>query len=152
MADIALLAITGITILNSVSIILLAVHAKKVDAENRKYEEQTKHSIEDLNRVRKEENVGVEIRALQEDLKELHMEISAVKHIPISKKYAMTRTFLKRRRWWIAEAEEKRDYVAEVALKTIASELPEEERTPEMIEGIIIPVIRKKLNKSSMKL
>ena len=46
-------AITGITILNSVSIILLAVHAKKADAENRKYEEQTKRSIENLNRVRK---------------------------------------------------------------------------------------------------
>ena len=146
-------AITGIMILNSVSIILLAVHAKKAEAENRKYEEQTKRSIENLNRVRKEENVGVEIRALQEDLKELHMEISAVKHIPISKKYAMTRTFLKRRRWWITEAEEeKRAYVAEVALKTIASELPEEERTLEMIDGVIIPQIRKKLKESSIEL
>lgn len=152
MADIALLAITGITILNSVSSILLAVHVKKADAENREYEEQVKHSIEDLNRARKEGNLGVEISALQKDLKELHMEISAVKHIPISKKYAMTRTFLKRRRWWITQEGEKRDYVAEVALKTIASELPEEERTPEMIEGVIIPRIRKKLNESSIKL
>ena len=147
-----LLAITGITILNSISIILLAVHAKKAEAENRECEGQTKRPIEDLNRVR-EEKLGEEIRALQEDLKELHTEISAVKHIPISKKYAMTRTFLKRRRWWtMTEEKEIGEYVAEIALKTIASELPEEERTPEIIEGNIIPEIKKKLNKSSMKL
>lgn len=42
--------------------------------------------------------------------------------------------------------------MATVALKTIASELPEEEQTPEMIESVIIPKIKEKLYESGIKL
>lgn len=151
MADMELLAITRITILNSVSIILLAVNARKKDTEIKSKIEGklVENTIENLWKADAKRNK--KIRDMQEDLKDLYMDISAMKRIPISKRYAVTRTFLTRHGLKSAEREELTEYVANIALKTIASELPEEERTLEMIDGVIIPQIRKKLNESSIE-
>lgn len=89
-----------------------------------------------------------QIENLQKDLKDMYIEKSAVRNISITKKYFMTRTFNEKRR----KKKELADYVAAVALKTIASELPEEERTPEVIENVIIPKIKEKLNESCIRL
>lgn len=51
-----------------------------------------------------------------------------------------------------ARKKEKEIRKLNVALKTIASELPEEERTPEVIENVIIPKIKEKLNESCIRL
>lgn len=152
MADIALLAITGITILNSVSIILLAVHTRKMNTEIKKHHED---EFWKGTRDRLWETAGrldEKAENMQKDLKNLYMDLSAVRRIPVSKRYAMTRTFLMRHGLKSAEKEELTEYVAKAALKTIASELPEEERTLEMIDGVIIPQIRKKLKESSIEL
>lgn len=155
MADIAMLAITGAVILNSASVILLAVHARKKNAEIKNIKLKNEDEFWKSTRDHLWETAGrldEKVEDMQMDIKDLYMDLSAVRRIPISKRYAVTRTFLKRNSLKSVEKEELTEYVADIALKTIASELPEEERTPEMIEGIIIPGIRKKLNKSSMKL
>lgn len=89
-----------------------------------------------------------QIENLQKDLKDMYMERSVVRNISVPKKYFMTRTFNEKR----GKKKELADYVAAVALKTIASELPEEERTPEVIENVIIPKIKEKLNESCIRL
>ena len=89
-----------------------------------------------------------QIENLQKDLKDMYMERSVVRNISVPKKYFMTRTFNEKR----GKKKELADYVAAVALKTIASEHPEEERTPEVIENVIIPKIKEKLNESCIRL
>ena len=148
-------AITGITILNSVSIILLAVHARKKNAEIKTMKLKNEDEFWKSTRDHLWETAGrleKKTEDMQKDLKDLYMDLSAVSRIPISKRYAVTRTFLTRHGLKSAEREELTEYVANIALKTIASELPEEERTLEMIDGVIIPQIRKKLNESSIEL
>ena len=148
-------AITGITILNSVSIILLAVHARKKNAEIKIMKLKNEDEFWKSTRDYLWETAGrleKKTEDMQKDIKDLYMDLSAVRRIPISKRYAVTCTFLTRHGLKYAEREELTEYVANIALKTIASELPKEERTLEMIDGVIIPQIRKKLNESSIEL
>ena len=148
MVNIVLLTIAGATFLNSVSIISLAVYARKKEKKNRNLkceQEMQKSAIEniwvsDRRRDKQIENL--------QNLKDMYIEKSAVRNISITKKYFMTRTFNEKRR----KKKELADYVATVALKTIASELPEEEQTPEVIESVIIPKIKEKLYESGIKL
>ena len=152
MVNIALLAIAGATFLNSVSIISFAVYTKKKEEEIRDLkceQKMQKSTIKNLRITDQEQDKQIE--NLQKDFKDMYIEISAAKLIPASKKYFMTRVseeMQTRER----KKKELADYVATVALKTIASELPEEERTPEMIENIIIPKIKEKLYESGIEL
>lgn len=138
--------------MNSVSIISFAVYTKKKEKEIRNLEceqKMQKSTIKNLWITDQEQDKQIE--NLQKDFKDIYIEISAAKLIPASKKYFMTRVSGKmqtRER----KKKELADYVATVALKTIASELPEEERTPEVIESIIIPRIKEKLYESHIKL
>ena len=149
MVNIVLLTIAGATFLNSVSIISLAVYARKKEKKNRNLkceQEMQKSAIENI--WVSDRRRDKQIENLQKDLKDMYIEKSAVRNISITKKYFMTRTFNEKRR----KKKELADYVATVALKTIASELPEEEQTPEMIESVIIPNIKEKLYESGIKL
>ena len=149
MVNIVLLTIAGATFLNSVSIISLAVYARKKEKKNRNLkceQEMQKSAIENI--WVSDRRRDKQIENLQKDLKDMYIEKSAVRNISITKKYFMTRTFNEKRR----KKKELADYVATVALKTIASELPEEERTPEVIENVIIPKIKEKLNESCIRL
>ena len=149
MVNIVLLTIAGATFLNSVSIISLAVYARKKEKKNRNLkceQEMQKSAIENI--LVSDRRRDKQIENLQKDLKDMYIEKSAVRNISITKKYFMTRTFNEKRR----KKKELADYVATVALKTIASELPEEEQTPEMIESVIIPKIKEKLYESGIKL
>ena len=149
MVNIVLLTIAGATFLNSVSIISLAVYARKKEKKNRNLkceQEMQKSAIENI--WVSDRRRDKQIENLQKDLKDMYIEKSAVRNISITKKYFMTRTFNEKRR----KKKELADYVATVALKTIASELPEEEQTPEMIESVIIPKIKEKLYESCIKL
>ena len=149
MVNIVLLTIAGATFLNSVSIISLAVYARKKEKKNRNLkceQEMQKSAIENI--WVSDRRRDKQIENLQKDLKDMYIEKSAVRNISITKKYFMTRTFNEKRR----KKKELADYVATVALKTIASELPEEEQTPEMIESVIIPKINEKLYESGIKL
>ena len=149
MVNIVLLTIAGATFLNSVSIISLAVYARKKEKKNRNLKcehEMQKSAIENI--WVSDRRRDKQIENLQKDLKDMYIEKSAVRNISITKKYFMTRTFNEKRR----KKKELADYVATVALKTIASELPEEEQTPEMIESVIIPKIKEKLYESGIKL
>lgn len=149
MVNIVLLTIAGATFLNSVSIISLAVYARKIEKKNRNLkceQEMQKSAIENI--WVSDRRRDKQIENLQKDLKDMYIEKSAVRNISITKKYFMTRTFNEKRR----KKKELADYVATVALKTIASELPEEEQTPEMIESVIIPKIKEKLYESGIKL
>lgn len=149
MVNIVLLTIAGATFLNSVSIISLAVYARKKEKKNRNLkceQEMQKSAIENI--WVSDRRRDKQIENLQKDLKDMYIEKSAVRNISITKKYFMTRIFNEKRR----KKKELADYVATVALKTIASELPEEEQTPEMIESVIIPKIKEKLYESGIKL
>lgn len=152
MVNITLLAIAGATFLNSISIISFAAYTKKREKEIRELEreqEMRKSATENL--WASDQRMDKQIENLQKDFKDMYIEISAAKLIPLSKKYFMTCTFGERQTWKRGEAELV-DYVAGVALKTIASELPEKDRMPEMIENIIIPRIKEKLYESRIKL
>ena len=152
MVNIAVLTIAGATFLNSVSIISFAVYTKKKGKEIRnlkREQEMRKSAIENI--WESDRRQDKQIENLQKDFKDMYMEISAVKLIPVSKKYFMTCTFGEKKTLGGGK-EELTDYVATVALKTIASELPEEERTPEVIESVIIPKIKEKLYESGIKL
>ena len=136
MVNVALLVVAGATFLNSISVILLAVYARKKEKEIRKL------------KLEQDKMWKSTTENLQKDLKDMYMERSVVRNISVPKKYFMTRTFNEKR----GKKKELADYVAAVALKTIASELPEEERTPEVIENVIIPKIKEKLNESCIRL
>lgn len=150
MVNVALLVVAGATFLNSISVILLAVYARKKEKEIRKLKlEQDKMWKSTTENIWvSDQSRDKQIENLQKDLKDMYIEKSAVRNISITKKYFMTRTFNEKRR----KKKELADYVATVALKTIASELPEEEQTPEMIESVIIPKIKEKLYESGIKL
>ena len=150
MVNIALMVIAGTTFLNSVSIISLAVYARKKEKEIRKLKlEQDKMWNSTTENIWiSDRRQDKQIENLQKDLKDMYIEKSAVRKISVTKKYFMTRTFNEKR----GKKKELADYVATVALKTIASELPEEEQTPEVIESVIIPKIKEKLYESSIKL
>lgn len=142
MINIALLAITGATILNSTSIIVanLAIRKRDAEIEKLKSDAKWKDKVLDSNYT----SLNARTDKLRKDLKSLYKEISETRHTFISKQYATLHI--------LSGERELVDYVAEVALKTIASELPEEERTLEMIDKVIIPKIREKLNDSHIKL
>ena len=142
MIDMALLAITGATILNSTAIIVVNLAIRKRDAEIEKLKSDArwKDKVLDSNYT----SLDARTDKLRKDLKSLYKEISETRHTFISKQYATSHI--------LSGERELVDYVAEVALKTIASELPEEERTLEMIDKVIIPKIREKLNDSHIKL
>ena len=149
MVNILLLTIAGATFLNSVSIISLAVYARKKEKKNRnlkREQEMQKSAIENI--WASDRRQDEQIENLQKDLKDMYIEKSAVRNISVTKKYFMTRTFNEKR----GKKKELADYVATAALKTIASELPEEERTPEVIGSVIIPKIKEKLYESGIKL
>ena len=149
MVNIVLLTIAGATFLNSVSIISLAVYARKKEKKNRnlkRKQEMQKSAIENI--WVSDRRRDKQIENLQKDLKDMYIEKSTVRNISVTKKYFMTRTFNEKS----GKKKVLADYVAAVALKTIASELPEEERTPEMIENIIIPKIKEKLYESGIEL
>lgn len=142
MINIALLAITGATILNSTAIIVanLAIRKRDAEIEKLKSDAKWKDKVLDSNYT----SLNAKTDKLRKDLKSLYKEISETRHTFISKQYATLHI--------LSGERELVDYVAEVALKTIASELPEEERTLEMIDKVIIPKIREKLNDSHIKL
>ena len=142
MINIALLAITGATILNSAAIIVINLAIRKRDAEIEKLKSDAKWEVKVL-----DSNytfLSARTDKLWKDLKGLYKEISETRHAFISKQYATSHI--------LSGERELVDYVAEVALKTIASELPEKERTLEMIDKVIIPKIREKLNDSHIEL
>ena len=149
MVNVALLVVAGATFLNSISVILLAVYARKKEKEIRKLKlEQDKMWKSTTENIWvSDQSRDKQIENLQKDLKDMYMERSVVRNISVPKKYFMTRTFNEKR----GKKKELADYVAAVALKTIASELPEEEQTPEMIESVIIPKIKEKLYESGIK-
>mgnify|MGYP007057050014 CR=1 FL=1 len=149
MVNVALLVVAGATFLNSISVILLAVYARKKEKEIRKLKlEQDKMWKSTTENIWvSDQSRDKQIENLQKDLKDMYMERSVVRNISVPKKYFMTRTFNEKR----GKKKELADYVAAVALKTIASELPEE-RTPEVIENVIIPKIKEKLNESCIRL
>ena len=142
MIDMALLAITGATILNSAAIIVVNLAIRKRAAEIEKLKSDAKWEVKVLDSNYTSLNVRMD--KLRKDLKNLYKEITETRHAFISKQYATSHI--------LSGERELVDYVAEVALKTIASELPEEERTLEMIDKVIIPKIREKLNDSHIKL
>ena len=142
MINIALLAITGATILNSAAIIVVNLAIRKRDAEIEKLKSDAKWEVKVLDSNYTSLNVRMD--KLRKDLKNLYKEITETRHAFISKQYATSHI--------LSGERELVDYVAEVALKTIVSELPEEERTLEMIDKVIIPKIREKLNDSHIKL
>lgn len=150
MVNVALLVVAGATFLNSISVILLAVYARKKEKEIRKLKlEQDKMWKSTTENIWvSDQSRDKQIENLQKDLKDMYMERSVVRNISVPKKYFMTRTFNEKR----GKKKELADYVAAVALKTIASELPEEERMPEVIENVIIPKIKEKLNESCIRL
>ena len=157
MVNVALLVVAGATFLNSISVILLAVYARKKEKEIRIAGTVPRGKTKEEDKMWRSttENIWVsdqsrdkQIENLQKDLKDMYMERSVVRNISVPKKYFMTRTFNEKR----GKKKELADYVAAVALKTIASELPEEERTPEVIENVIIPKIKEKLNESCIRL
>lgn len=131
MIDMALLAITGATILNSTAIIVVNLAIRKRDAEIEKLKSDArwKDKVLDSNYT----SLNVRMDKLRKDLKNLYKEITETRHAFISKQYATSHI--------LSGERELVDYVAEVALKTIASELPEEERTLEMIDKVIILVV-----------
>ena len=142
MINMALLAITGATILNSAAIIVINLAIRKRGAEIEKLKSDAKWEVKVLDGNYTSLNARMD--KLRKDLKNLYKEISETRHTFISKQYATSHI--------LSGERELVDYVAEVALKTIASELPEEERTLEMIDKVIIPKIREKLNDSHIKL
>ena len=125
MVNVALLVVAGATFLNSISVILLAVYARKKEKEIRKLKlEQDKMWKSTTENIWvSDQSRDKQIENLQKDLKDMYMERSVVRNISVPKKYFMTRTFNEKR----GKKKELADYVAAVALKTIASELPEEE-------------------------
>ena len=126
MVNVALLVVAGATFLNSISVILLAVYARKKEKEIRKLKlEQDKMWKSTTENIWvSDQSRDKQIENLQKDLKDMYMERSVVRNISVPKKYFMTRTFNEKR----GKKKELADYVAAVALKTIASELPEEAR------------------------
>ena len=122
MVNVALLVVAGATFLNSISVILLAVYARKKEKEIRKLKlEQDKMWKSTTENIWvSDQSRDKQIENLQKDLKDMYMERSVVRNISVPKKYFMTRTFNEKR----GKKKELADYVAAVALKTIASELP----------------------------
>lgn len=99
MVNIVLLTIAGATFLNSVSIISLAVYARKKEKKNRNLkceQEMQKSAIENI--WVSDRRRDKQIENLQKDLKDMYIEKSAVRNISITKKYFMTRTFNEKRR------------------------------------------------------
>lgn len=119
----------GITILNSVSAIMLAVSMKTIKKE---LEDQREQRIKDITNLTQEHNNNFyEIVNLRQDLKDVYAEMAGAVHNP--KPYRMTRTEKRNPSGQYGKVEQ----AAKVALKIIASELSEEDRTLENTTAVI---------------
>ena len=99
MVNVALLVVAGATFLNSISVILLAVYARKKEKEIRKLKlEQDKMWKSTTENIWvSDQSRDKQIENLQKDLKDMYMERSVVRNISVPKKYFMTRTFNEKR-------------------------------------------------------
>ena len=120
MVNVALLVVAGATFLNSISVILLAVYARKKEKEIRKLKlEQDKMWKSTTENIWvSDQSRDKQIENLQKDLKDMYMERSVVRNISVPKKYFMTRTFNEKR----GKKKELADYVAAVAGELRATE------------------------------
>ena len=91
MVNVALLVVAGATFLNSISVILLAVYARKKEKEIRKLKlEQDKMWKSTTENIWvSDQSRDKQIENLQKDLKDMYMERSVVRNISVPKKYFM---------------------------------------------------------------
>lgn len=122
-------------ILNSAAVITVSAALYKAVKSARKTEAEMKEEIFEFVRKVNERNGEVQrkICDLSEEIKQGHMK-SLEERQPLSEKVfedcLTTMVFS----GGIEIKEKQLDYIAEVVIKTIASELPEKKRTPEVVE------------------
>ena len=127
-------------IMNSAAIIALAIVAKK---HTKRIKEINEIQLRKEQRMEQETKWGKEllagrIEAAEIDLKSLRMEITGRgKRQPVPESYFGDRSIRIDFSDGNSIKESELEYIAEIALKAIASELPEEKRTPEIIKEII---------------
>ena len=127
-------------IMNSAAIIALAIVAKK---HTKRIKEINEIQLRKEQRMEQETKWGKEllagkIEAAEIDLKSLRMEITGRgKRQPVPESYFGDHSIRIDFSDGNSIKESELEYIAEIALKAIASELPEEKRTPEIIKEII---------------
>ena len=96
MVNVALLVVAGATFLNSISVILLAVYARKKEKEIRKLKlEQDKMWKSTTENIWvSDQSRDKQIENLRKDLKDMYMERSVVRNISVPKKYFMGGSWL----------------------------------------------------------
>lgn len=139
-------------ILNSAAVITISAALYKAVKSARKTEAEMKEEIFKFVRKVDERNGEVQrkIRDLSEEIKQGHMK-SLEERQPLSEKVfedcLATMVFS----GGIEIKEKHLDYIAEVAIKAIASELSEERRTPEIIEEILYRA-KENISKAAIKI
>lgn len=140
-------------VLNSISVICLGIALKKVQDRinnNQQQLEREKEKREEQNK--KINTLCSTVEAIKDDLKNTRLEITGaarteMKLCEFEKMYGRWITFGN----GIELPEDFVDYAAKIGLKVIASELPKEKRTHEIIEYIVERMLNE-LNKREMLL
>ncbi len=139
-------------ILNSAAAITVSAALYKAVKSARKTEAEMKEEIFEFVRKVNERNGEVQrkICDLSEEIKQGHMK-SLEERQPLSEKVfedcLTTMVFS----GGIEIKEKQLDYIAEVVIKTIASELPEKKRTPEVVEEILYRA-KENVSKANIKI
>lgn len=139
-------------ILNSTATIAVSTALYKAVKSARKTEVEMKEEIFKFVRKVDERNGEVQrkIRDLSEEIKQEHMK-SLEDRQPLSEKAFEDCSTIMVFSGGIEIKEKQLDYIAEVAIKTIASELPEKKRTPEVIEEILYRT-KENVSKANIKI
>lgn len=139
-------------ILNSTATIAVSAALYKAVKSARKTEVEMKEEIFKFVRKVDERNGEVQrkIRDLSEEIKQEHMK-SLEDRQPLSEKAFEDCSTIMVFSGGIEIKEKQLDYIAEVAIKTIASELPEKKRTPEVIEEILYRT-KENVSKANIKI
>lgn len=139
-------------ILNSTATIAVSAALYKAVKSARKTEVEMKEEIFKFVRKVDERNGEVQrkIRDLSEEIKQGHMK-SLEDRQPLSEKAFEDCSTIMVFSGGIEIKEKQLDYIAEVVIKTIASELPEKKRTPEVVEEILYRA-KENISKANIKI
>lgn len=126
-------------IMNSVAIILVAVVSAKHTAKIKKLSEGMIPNKAIQGVSRKITDTGYEVKLMQDDLKNLHLEMTGkADRKPVPKEY-FYKDFCPYIDFSNGDSikESRLEYIASIGITAVIAELPEEERTPEIISEII---------------
>lgn len=137
-----------VTFLNSAAIICTVMKNRKVSEETKK--ELARHSLRLDSHEKDKYTMKQQIRDIYEDVKETRLEITKNNMRKPLSKDAFSGEYMMLSNETVIK-EDELTYIANIALKAIESELPEEKRTYEMI-SLLIEKMTKQLKHNEIKI